>query len=122
MAKVFFDANYFVDIVEHGKNIAWVDFGGHKIYISTLSVHILAYLYKYIMPRADVENTLDEYVIFVPMNETIVQNALAGPTVDFEDNVQLHSAADAECDIFLTNDRGLLKLSFFGKTRIIPQL
>lgn len=44
--------------------------------------------------------------------------ALEGPTVDFEDNTQLHSAAEAECDYFLTNDEKLLKMKFFGKTRL----
>ncbi len=122
MARVFFDANYFVDIVENRKKISWEDFVGHNLYISPLSVHILAYLYKYIMPRADLQDTLDEYVIFVPLDEALVQNALLGPTGDFEDNVQLHSAANAECDIFLTSDKKLLNLRFFGKTKVLESL
>ena len=51
--------------------------------------------------------------------EKISVQSLSGPTNDFEDNVQLHSAADAECDIFLTNDKDLLEMKFFGKTQII---
>lgn len=47
---------------------------------------------------------------------------LSGPTVDFEDNVQLHSAAEAECEIFLTEDKKLLKLGFFGKTHVVSQI
>ena len=37
---------------------------------------------------------------------------------DFEDNVQLHCAAQANCDFFLTRDEKMLKLGFFGKVRL----
>lgn len=37
---------------------------------------------------------------------------------NLEDNIQLHSAAEAECDFFLTSDDKLLKIKFFGKTEI----
>jgi hypothetical protein len=36
----------------------------------------------------------------VDISEDIVIRALQGPTPDFEDNVQLHSAANAECNLF----------------------
>lgn len=35
---------------------------------------------------------------------------------------QLHSAAEAECDYFLTSDKKLLAMKFFGKTRIVSTL
>lgn len=122
MARVFLDANYFIDIIENRRQISWENFVSHSLYLSPLSVHILAYLYKYLMPDYKLKKTVDQYLIFVPMNELVVQNALLGPTGDFEDNVQLHSCASAECDIFLTSDRKLLKLKFFGKTKIIQNL
>ena len=55
-------------------------------------------------------------------SEDILDRALNGPTDDLEDNVQLHSAAEAECDLFLTNDKRLLGLKFFGKAQIIQKL
>lgn len=121
MARAFLDANYFIDIVEHRRQISWENFVSHSLYLSPLSVHILAYLYKYLMPDYKLEKTVDQYLIFVPMNELIVQNALLGPTSDLEDNIQLHSAANAECDVFLTNDKRLLNLKFFGKAKIIQE-
>lgn len=54
----------------------------------------------------------------IPFSEDVLKKSLNGPTSDFEDNVQLHSAAEAECDYFLTNDEKLLKMKFFGKTEI----
>lgn len=118
MAKVFLDTNYFIDIVEHRKQISWQNFTNHSIYLSPLSVHILAYLYKYSMPDYKLKDKLDEYVTFVPITELIVHDALLGPTADFEDNVQLHSAAQADCDLFLTGDKKLLEMKFFGKAKI----
>lgn len=44
---------------------------------------------------------------------------MEGPTKDLEDNIQLHSAAEAESDIFLTADKKLVDMKFFGKTQII---
>jgi len=43
---------------------------------------------------------------------------MTGPTDDFEDNVQLHSAVMGDCDYFLTMDKKLIKMKYFGKMRI----
>lgn len=59
---------------------------------------------------------------FVDFSEKILERALNNPTTDLEDNIQLHSAADAECDLFLTSDKLILNLKFFGKTQIIKDL
>ena len=48
--------------------------------------------------------------------------SLDGPTKDLEDNIQLHSAAKTEADFFLTNDKKLLKMKFFGKMRIVTTI
>lgn len=58
----------------------------------------------------------------VDFSENILEKALNSPTNDFEDNIQLHSAAHAECDYFLTGDRKLTNLKFFGKSQITPNL
>ena len=58
----------------------------------------------------------------VEFSDTILKRALEGPTPDFEDNVQLHSAAEAECDLFLSEDKKLLELKFFGKTQFCAEV
>ena len=58
----------------------------------------------------------------VKLNWNILEKALGGPTPDLEDNIQLHSCAEADCDYFLTNDKNILKMKFFGKARILSSL
>ena len=117
MAKVFLDANIFISLVEKRKPIDTKLLYTHSLYLSPLSIHILTYLYKYRIPD---ERLADIHKFFrvVPFDLRLTVKALGGPTIDFEDNIQLHSAAEAECDIFLTEDAKLLRMKFFGKTRI----
>jgi|SRR3989344_1167622 len=122
MAKIFFDANYFIDTVQQRKDITLESFLMHQLFISPLSVHILAYTYKYKIPSEKLTKTLQGHFTIIPFDLEINQKALAGPTSDFEDNVQLHSAAEGECDVFLTDDKKLLSLKFFGKTQLLPTL
>lgn len=93
----------------------------NKVYLSPLSVHIYIYLYKKKMPDQNLLK-IQELINFVPIDESITNKSMAGPTSDFEDNLQLHSAASFECDYFLTNDKHLLSLRFFGKTQIADSL
>ena len=121
MEKIFLDANIVIDIVEERKNILLEDFSNFKVYFSPLSIHILTYLYKYKIPSTKIL-CLKEYSIFVPFTDDITYKSLLGPTNDFEDNVQLHSAAEAQCDWFITSDRKLLEMKFFGKMQIASTL
>lgn len=41
---------------------------------------------------------------------------------DLEDNIQLNSAIKADCNFFLTFDKKLLKMKFFGKMKIVSSL
>lgn len=117
MVKVFLDANILVDILEKRRNLSLDKFDEQEMYASTLSVHILFYVgNRKVASHLVSEMLLDLNLVNFTNNTT--QKALLGPTNDFEDNVQLHSAADAECDIFLTEDKKLLDMKFFGKTRI----
>ena len=121
MAKIFLDANIFIDFVEkRGINIE-DKLGQHNLVVSPLSIHILIYITKKKIPNEKLLNVINLFLI-VDFNKVISEKALHGPTSDFEDNVQLHCAAAAECDYFLTNDKGLLKTKFFGKTQIINNL
>ena len=121
MARVFLDANFFIDLVEQRKPVNVSQFEEQGLFISPLSIHILVYVYRYSLPNKDLANLAD-YFNLVPFDQDITYKALTGPTVDFEDNIQLHSASSAECDLFLTRDQSLLRLGFFGKTQITQYL
>lgn len=121
MAKVFVDTNILIDLVEERKSAISGHLNGHDLFISPLSFHILLYVTKQKIPYAKLNNIVSNFLV-VSFDSNIAYTSLEGPTTDFEDNVQLLSASYAECDIFLTNDEGLLKLKFFGKTEIKPSL
>lgn len=121
MAKVFLDTNVFIDLVEKRKSIDRKQLMAHELYLSPLSIHILTYLYKYHVPDERLAS-IDKFFKLIPFNTRLTIKALNGPTSDFEDNIQLNSAVEAECDFFLTNDDKLLKLKFFGKTEIKSDL
>lgn len=121
MAKIFLDANYFIDLVEKRKSLDRKQFLQHELYLSPVSIQIYAYIYKIKIPSQKLEEVLDKINI-TSLEESEIKNSLSGPTYDFEDNLQLHSAAESECDLFLTSDKALLSLRFFGKTRITTQI
>ena len=120
MARVFLDTNFYIDITSREKG-KFDTLRGHLLFISPLSTHILFYTRKLKVPSQEV-NELQEQLGVVPLTKYILEKSLDGPTVDLEDNIQLHSAAEAECDYFLTSDRGLLKTKFFGKAKIVQSL
>jgi len=120
MAKVFLDSNFLFDLTERDiSKRKQID--GHQSILSSLSYHILFYIYKYKVPQKEIIRHKDEFYI-VDFTDKILTQALEGPTKDLEDNIQLHSAAEAECDYFLTSDKNLLKMKFFGKTKIVDGL
>ena len=119
MARVFLDTNCLIDAIERRpeKEIL-TSLKGHISFISPLSVAIYCYLYKIKVPNKHLSLQLEEFQI-VDFSADVLNRAIAGPTVDLEDNIQLHSASEAECDLFLTSDAKLLNLKFFGKVRIL---
>lgn len=121
MARIFLDTNVYIDLIKKRTDQELANFQTHDLFISPLSIHILAYTYKYKIPNHELKVNQEAFNI-LPFNTKIVNQALAGPTDDFEDNVQLHSAAEAECSQFLTRDKELQKLVFFGKTKIVTKI
>ena len=117
MAKIFLDTNIYIDLIKKRTNRELGNFQGHELFISPLSIHVLAYVYKYKIPTTELDINREIFNL-IPFDTSIAENALIGPTKDFEDNVQLHSAASGECDVFLTKDKKLLDMKFFGKVRI----
>lgn len=121
MAKVFLDTNAFIDLSWLRNNRDLVDLDGHDVFVSPLSVHILFYSYKQTVPQGKISQLVREVTV-VDCNEKIVSKALLGPTRDFEDNIQLHSAAQTKADYFLTSDKKLLRLKFFGETEVVSSI
>jgi len=119
MDRVFLDTNILIDIFEHRKDVDLEILSHYYLTYSPLSIHIYLYLYKIKVPLPEIYTFMEKLEAdAVAFSDDILRKALEGPTSDFEDNVQLHSAAEAGCDYFLTNDEKLLKMKFFGKTRI----
>jgi len=116
MGRVFLDTNFYIDITKRARE-KWESLRGNLLFISPLSTHILFYTRKLKVPDQEV-NKLQEQFGIVPLTKYILDKALEGPTADLEDNIQLHSAAEAECNLFLTEDKKLLDLKFFGKTQV----
>ncbi len=123
MALVFLDANILFDIFEERRDVGLRELAKNHLFCSPLSIHIYNYLYKRKMPYEKLAKIFENLEIeFTPMSGDIALAALSGPTADFEDNVQLHSAAEVKCDYFLTNDGDLQDMKFFGKTKIVDSL
>ena len=122
MAKIFLDTNYFIDAVERRPEKAILEsLLGYTSFISPLSIAVYCYLYKIKVPNKQLSVQLQEFQI-IDISQNINEKSLLGPSQDFEDNIQLHSAAEANCDIFLTADKKLLKMKFFGKTKIVSSM
>ena len=120
MANIFLDSNQVFDLTI--RNPALSDhLSNHFVYASPLSIHILFYTEKIKIPSKTMNDSLDR-ITFVMFDSSVLKMALLGPTKDLEDNIQLQSASKVNCDIFLTNDKKLLKLGNFGKVKISPAI
>jgi|SRR3989344_8260829 len=120
MATVFLDTNWVIDVAGRRAE-AREEINDQQVYLSPLSIHILCYANKVKLPDKDINKFKNEFSI-VGLTNRILDSSLEGPTTDLEDNIQLHSAAKVNCDYFLTNDKQLLKMGYFGKTRILNSL
>ena len=121
MDKVFVDANYFIGLVNRTPETEVEILDKYECFVSALSCHILFYVNKTKVPDNKLNSYIDDFNL-IELTRDILHNALQGPTSDLEDNIQLHSAAESESDYFLTNDEKLLKMKFFGKTKITDSL
>lgn len=120
MERVFLDTNIYIDIVKRAKE-KWKHLRSSLLFISPLSTHILFYSYKLKVPNFEVDKLHEQFSV-VPLSKYIINKSLEGPTKDLEDNIQLHSAAEANCDLFITHDAKLLDLKFFGKTQVVSDI
>src|SRR5215469_5507588 len=100
MAKIFLDTNSFIDTLgRKPREEMLATLLDNALFISPLSFHIYCYIFKIKVPNKKILEQKEEFQI-VEFSEDILSRSLHGPTSDFEDNVQLHSAAEANCDIF----------------------
>lgn len=120
MAKVFLDTNYFIDIIERDKSKRSL-LANNEVLVSPLSYHIYSYIAKKKIPNQLLTNSLRD-LTFVDLTGEILTKGLYNPTFDLEDNIQLHSASVSHCDYFLTNDKALLKMKYFGQVEIVDRL
>ena len=118
MAKVFVDTNCFIELANRGPHINSEQLDRHEGFVSVLSCHILFYVNKIKIPNPAMNFFIEDFNL-VSLNNKIIQFAISGPTDDLEDNIQLHSAATIDADFFVTLDKKLLEMKFFGKTQII---
>src|SRR3989344_4279400 len=102
MARVFLDTNLYIDVIKRAKEKC-EHLRADLLFISPLSTHILFYTSKLKFPDQEVDELQEQFGI-VPLTKEIMEVALQGPPTDLEDNIQLHSAVEAECDLFLTED------------------
>lgn len=121
MAKVFLDANIYIDFMENRDRLLVKELDGTDLFVSTLSIEIWMYVFKRIVPNSSLLEIFNIFN-FVDYSSSIARKSVLGPTPDFEDNVQLHSASEANCDTFITKDLKLLKLGYFGKVHISNSL
>lgn len=120
MANVFLDANFYIDLSKSAKD-KWQSLRGNLLIISSLSTHILCYTRKLKVPNHEIDK-LQEQLDIISLTKKILNKALKGPTNDLEDNIQLYSASYAKADYFLTADKKLLKMKFFGEMQIVSSL
>lgn len=120
MAKIFIDTNFVLDVAYRKPEIR-LKLDGHEVCLSIFSILILSYVNKIKIPNEQLDKFIDEYKV-IELRNNLLKKSLIGPTNDIEDNIQLHSSAEEMCDIFLTNDKKLLKMKFFGKTRVVSTL
>jgi predicted nucleic acid-binding protein len=121
MEKVFLDTNCFIDILEK-RDLTLIDFVGHySLYISAISIGTWAYIFKHRVPNSKFDLILATFNIESTILN-LIERSFVGPTSDYEDNVQLHSATNSGCSIFMTRDKRLQKLrNFFGVKILSPQ-
>lgn len=120
MANIFLDTNKVIDLIIRKPEIG-LTFLDHHLFYSPLSAHILFYAEKLKVPATKANKALSKLGC-VTLESKIIKRALLGPTNDLEDNIQLHSATEADCDLFLTHDKKLLKMGYFGKTKIVSTI
>lgn len=118
MVKYFLDTNFFMRSYEGTHLEALAKIAEAERCISALTIHITCYVHSISIP----DKTLSKHLTFftvLAINKQIISASLDGPTSDYEDNVQLNTAAYNNIPTFITLDTKLLKLKKYQNTAII---
>ncbi len=113
MNKVFLDTNFFMrllegQLLEQGKKL-----DTSERLISPLSIHIATYVHRLTMPDERFTDFVSHFTV-VLTSPACAQVSLCQPTSDYEDNIQLNTAAEAGATIFYTLDKQLLALQAYS--------
>ena len=118
MPKIFLDACIFIDIISNRQAFDLTALEGNRPAISALTIHIAHYVAKATCPDQAIINLASKLIITsIPLS--LAHRAMFDPTTDYEDNLQLLSALEAQCDLFITDDKTLLKLKKIKGLQII---
>lgn len=122
--RLYLDTNVVIDLLDPaarerlgGGFYSYQQFHNHIVFISCLSVHIYMYITRSKVPSAK-SSDLTMMFNLIALTKDITLRSLGGPTNDFEDNIQLHSAIAAGADMFITRDKQLLSMGYFGACQI----
>ena len=118
MAHIYLDANCAIQLLQDNNPQLVVKLTDQQVYLSALSVHILAYVNKVKLPNPYYSHFLEHFT-YIDLSTAVLTKALKGPTSDLEDNIQLQSAVMEDCDIFVTLDKKLLQLKAIGSLKIL---
>jgi predicted nucleic acid-binding protein len=113
--NIFIDVNVFIDVMT--KRSGWIESlrvlnlarGSHEIesWTSALTLPLIYFFRRRVADettaRADAQAIL-KGLHLVPMNETILDHALAAAGPDFEDNIQLASAESISTNHLITRN------------------
>lgn len=114
-SKIFLDTNVVIDALgerepfNHAARqiFSLSDLGRIKVAVSALTFSTTEYVLSRFLPKEMLYNRLRLFKSMceiVPLDNKILDQALAGPIKDFEDCIQFHSAVRAKCDLIITRD------------------
>lgn len=118
MDKIFLDTNVFMRLLEGRLEDSWQKFDAYQCCISALSIHIAVYVHKLRIPNATMSSFTTHFVI-LPISNQASKQSLEGPTSDYEDNLQLHTALESNTAQFVTLDKKLLDLKSIGIMNVV---
>lgn len=123
--KIFLDTNIILDILDDKRQFhptsvklyQLIEAGELDAYISESVLTTTDYLLQKITTRgkrADLISILLDFLQVLPCSTKICRKALQSNFPDMEDSVLYHIALDHSLDYFITNDKGVKKLSVTG--------
>ncbi|MCH7409871.1 PIN domain-containing protein [Belliella sp. DSM 111904] len=122
MEKIFVDTNVILDLLQKREGFykdaqeifTMADLRKARIFISTLSIATANYLLSKHYNTTESRKILSKFKIIVtilPLDNKIIELALASDFKDFEDAIQYHTALEHELKIIITRNKKDFKKS-----------